>query len=107
MTLQSYIAGFLKEAKYEGRNKYKALEKNRVPLTPEERSLVMKRKAVWHHGHVIPGTGGQREPSPAVWKSVSKDGKAQYITATHRAYNVRPTIEGAISRYHRFIRSTA
>jgi hypothetical protein len=74
------------------------LKKNRKPLTPEERAEVMKRKAVWHHGP-------KGEESPGVWKAVV-DGKTWYASNTHRAYSVRPTLRGAISRFA-FIKSTA
>jgi hypothetical protein len=43
-------------------SEFKNLKKHQVPLTKEERALVMDRKAVWHFN------GGS--PSPAVWKSV-------------------------------------
>ena len=76
------------------------LKKSKVPLTPEERAEVMKRKAVWHHGP-------NGEETPAVWKSVDKKGKTTYVTNTHRAYNTAPTLKGAINRYHKFIKSTA
>lgn len=79
---------------------YKTLEKNKVPLTPEEREEVMKSKAIWHHGP-------KGAPSPAVWKSKGKDGKFTYVTATHRAFNTAKTLKGAISRYHKFIKGTA
>ena len=77
---------------------YKTLKNNKVPLKPGERKQVMDSKAVWHFNN-----GG---PSPAVWKSVV-NGKTWYITNTHRAFNTRPTLKGAISRYHKFIKSTA
>ena len=83
------------------KSKFKKLEDNKVALTPEERKKVMKSKAVWHHGP-------NGEETPAVWKSVDKKtGKITYITHTHRAYNTAPTLKGAISRYHKFIKSTA
>jgi hypothetical protein len=75
------------------------LKKNKVKLDPEEREEVMDREAVWHMGK----DGG---PSPAVWKS-RVNGKTWYVTNTHRAFNVRPTLKGAISRFHKFIKSTA
>ncbi|MFA4836313.1 MAG: hypothetical protein WC749_09625 [Dehalococcoidia bacterium] len=88
----------------EGRGKvkssYQVLKDNKTPLSIEERDKVMKAKAVWHHGP-------NGEPTPAVWKSVSKTGKVTFITNTHRAYNTATTVEGAISRYHKFIKSTA
>ena len=79
--------------------KYKLLEANKVPLTSDERALVMKRGATWHHG---PG-GAQ---SPAVFKSILH-GKTWYVTNTHRAYNATNTLKGTINRYHRFIKGTA
>jgi len=79
---------------------FKKLEKNKVDLTPEERKIVIDKKAVWHFN------GGN--PSPAVWKSVDpKTKKVTYVTNTHRAYNIAPTLKGAIGRYHSFIKGTA
>jgi hypothetical protein len=78
---------------------FNTLKKNKVKLTDEERKEVMKSDAVWHHG-------SNGEPTAAVWKS-EVDGKIWYVTNTHRAYNVRPTLKGAISRYHKFIKGTA
>lgn len=96
-----YQLGLSKAAKYDGRKgpNYKALDKGRVKLTPEERDLVIKREATWNHGQ-------DGAPSPAVWKSVVKD-KTWYVTNTHRAFNKAPTLKGAISRYHKFIKSTS
>jgi len=79
---------------------FSKLQKNKVPLDPDERSKVMASKAVWHHGP-------NGEETPAVWKSVNKKGKTTYITHTHRAYNTASTLKGAISRYHKFIKGTA
>jgi len=83
---------------------YKQLKKGQVPLTDEERELVMERKAVWHHGP-------KGEETPAVWKSIHNKGKKGekiwYVTNTHRAMNVAPTLKGAINRYHNFIKGTA
>jgi hypothetical protein len=78
---------------------FKTLKKGRTKLDPEERQEVMDREAVWHRGK----DGG---PSPAVWKS-RVNGKTWYVTNTHRAFNVRPTLNGAISRFHKFIKGTA
>lgn len=87
---------FLREASSE----FKSLMKNKVPLTADERKVVMDRKAVWHFN------GGA--PSPAVWKSIHpKTGKTTFITHTHRCYNTAPTLKGAIGRYHSFIKGTA
>lgn len=77
------------------KDKYKNLQKNKVPLTDKERAEVIKRKAVWGNNDL------------AVWKSVDKAGKATYVTSTHRAYNTAPTLNGAIGRFHSFIKSTA
>ena len=81
-------------------SEFQKLEKNKKPLSNEERAECMKKDAVWHHG-----PGGTA--SPAVWKSVNKDGKTTYVTNTHRAYNTAPSLKGAISRYHKFIKGTA
>ena len=97
MKLQQLIS---EETLLEKKSEFKRLQDNKVPLTPEERKEVMDKKAVWNNyqGH------GE---SPAVWKSVDKNGKVTYITHTHRAYNTAPTLKGAISRFHNFIKSTA
>lgn len=77
---------------------FKTLKANRIQLETDERAKCMAKKAVWH----MNGNG----PTPAVWKSVV-EGKTWYVTNTHRAYNVTPTLEGAIGRFHKFIKSTA
>jgi len=82
------------------KSEFENLQKNKKPLTDEERKLVMDRKAVWHHGQ-------NGEATPAVWKSVNDKGKTTYITHTHRAYNTATTVKGAIKRYHDFIKGTA
>jgi hypothetical protein len=76
------------------------LRLNQVKLTPEERQECLDKKAVWHFNR-----GG---PTPAVWKSRDPiTGKLTYVTNTHRAYNTASTLEGAIKRFHDFIKSTA
>jgi hypothetical protein len=87
--------------RYDGRKgpRYPVLNKGRKRLTPDERQLCMDRKAVWHHGP-------QGQETPAVWKS-EVNGKTWYVTNTHRAYNVTPTIKGTIKRFHDFIKGTA
>ena len=82
------------------KSEFQKLEDNKVDLTPEERAECLKRKAVWNFSHL-------KSPTPAVWKSVDKDGKTTYVTNTHRAYNTASTLKGAISRYHHFIKGTA
>jgi hypothetical protein len=77
---------------------FKTLKKNRVTLDTDERAKCMESKAVWRKNN--------NGPTPAVWKS-EIGGKTWYVTNTHRAYNVAPTLEGAIGRFHKFIKSTA
>ncbi len=79
---------------------FEKLKKNKKALTKEERDLVMKRKAVWHHSP-------KGEETAAVWKSVDKNGKTTFVTHTHRAYNTASTLKGAIKRFHDFIKGTA
>jgi len=96
---------FEKYAKYTScKIKFKKLQKHKKPLTPEERALVMKSKAVWNFHF---GRDGKRQATPAVWKSVQPDGRTIYVTNTHRAFNTAPTVKGAINRYHTFIKGTA
>jgi len=78
--------------------KMKVLEKNKKPLTDEERKEVMDRGAIWHHGPNGEGT-------PAVWKA-EVDGKMWYVCNTHRAFQCKPTLKGAIKSYD-FIETTA
>ena len=82
------------------RSSFQILKENKIPLTKEERNKVMKARAAWHHGP-------HGEPTPAVWKSKDSSGKIKYVTNTYRAYNTAPTLRGAISRFHNFIKSTA
>jgi len=74
------------------------LRKNKKPLTDEECDIVKKSKATWiWRGKV----------TKAVWKSVDKNGKTTYVTNSHRAYNTATTLQGAIDRFHEFIKGTA
>ena len=84
----------------EKKSSYQILKENKIPLTKEERKIVMDRKAVWHHGP-------HGEKTPAVWKSKNSKGEIIYVTNTHRAWNQAPTLLGAIGRYHKFIKGTA
>lgn len=85
----------------ERKSHFDVLEKNKVPLTDEERKKCMDTDTVWHFS---PGN----KPTPAVWKSVNpKTKKVTYVTNTHRAFNTAPTLKGAIARYHDFIKGTA
>lgn len=85
------------------KSKFQKYQDNKIPLEDEERSEVMKRKAVWNMNM----GKNKTKTIPAVWKSKDKNGKITYITNTHRAYNTAPTLKGAISRFHKFIKGTA
>jgi hypothetical protein len=78
--------------------KMETLKENRRTLTPEERKKVMDAGAIWHHDH-------NEEDSPGVWKAVV-DGKEWFVCNTHRAYQCKPTIEGAINAFD-FIETTS
>lgn len=78
---------------------FKALKKNKVPLTDEERAEVFKKKAVWHMGN------GQT--ISAVWKSKRKDGSFMYISNTHRCYQTANSLKAIINKFHNVIKGTA
>lgn len=78
---------------------FDVLKANRKKLSDEERAKCMEAKAVWHPGNMD-------HPIPAVWCS-EVGGKTYFVTNTHRAYNVAPTLEGAIGRFHKVIKKTA
>jgi len=78
--------------------KMETLKKNRRTLTDEERKEVMSRGATWNFGP-------NGEPSPAVWKAVV-DGKTWYVCNTHRAFQCKPTLKGAIKAFD-FIETTS
>lgn len=82
------------------KSEFQRLQDNKIKLDDAERAECMKKKAVWHHG-----PNGQ--PSPAVWKGKDGSGKVWYICNTHRAWQKRPTLKGAIDVYHKFIKGTA
>jgi hypothetical protein len=75
-------------------NVIKKLKDNKKPLTPEEREEVVKAGATWSDG------------TPGIHKSVDKNGKATYYCYTHRAYQAKPTLKGAIKAFD-FIKTTA
>lgn len=85
------------------------LQKNKIPLTEEERKKVFKEDAVWHNGTSIdPNTGKKVKKNSAVWKSKNpKTGKITYVTATHRAYNTAKSLKAIINKYHNCIKGTA
>jgi hypothetical protein len=93
----------------EDRGLFKRLQKNKIPLSDEERKEVFAKDAVWHYATSIdPNTGKKVKKVSAVWKGKDPNtGKIVYITHTHRAYNKADTLKGAIDRFHKFIKSTA
>jgi len=78
--------------------KMETLKKNRTVLSDEERKEVMSRGVTWHHGP-------NGENTPAVWKSIV-DGKTWYVCNTHRAFQCKSTLKGAIKAFD-FIETTA
>lgn len=76
----------------------KVLKKNRRQLEPDERRMVLRKKATWHNH-------GEKKPAPGVWKSVV-DGKSWYVCNTHRAAAVKPTLSAAIKAFA-FIKTTS
>jgi hypothetical protein len=84
----------------EKKTHFEILKKNKVKLTDEERDSVMKGKAVWHHGP----DGAE---SPAVWKSVNREGKNTFVASTHRCYKTASTVKGAIHHYHNGVKQSA
>lgn len=76
----------------------KTIKKNKVKLEPEERAQAMKAGAVWHHSP-------DGSPTCAIWKAVV-NGKTWYGCNTHRCYQAKPTLKGAISAF-KFVQSTA
>jgi len=74
------------------------IKKHKVKLEPEEREQAMKAGAVWHHSP-------DGSPTCAIWKAVV-NGKTWYGCNTHRCYQAKPTLRGAISAF-KFVKSTA
>lgn len=101
MSIASRILEKCEKVNEKKKSKFQRLKENAVPLTSDERKQCIDAKAVWHFRK----NGG---PSPAVWKSVDPNTKkVMYITNTHRACQGRPTLKGAISIFHKFIKGTA
>lgn len=84
----------------EKKSEFENLEANKVPLTDEERKECLDKKAVWNFSHL-------NKPTPAVWKSVDKNGKTTYVTNTHRAWNKASSLKAAINKFHNFIKGTS
>lgn len=76
----------------------KSLKKNKVKMSDEERDQAMRAGAVWHHGPAGEETCG-------IQKATIK-GKDWYWCATHRAYQAKPTLKGAIKAFE-FIKTTS
>ena len=74
------------------------LKKNRRSLSSQERKQVLEAGAVWHHGP-------NGEKTPAIWKSIV-NGKTWYVCNTHRAYQCKSTLKGAIKAFD-FIETTS
>lgn len=71
----------------------KILKDNKTSLTEEEKKEVKDRGATWTDG------------SLGVWKA-NVDDKDWYVCHTHRAYQCKPTLKGAIKAFE-FIETTA
>ena len=59
----------------------------------------MKAKAVWHPTN-------HDKPTAAVWKA-DVGGEIWYVTHTHRCYQVRKTLDAAITAFHEVVKQTA
>lgn len=73
------------------------LKEHRVELDPQERNMVIRKRAVW------PNESGK--PVPGVWKAVI-EGTPWYVCNTHRAAAIKPTLRGAIKAFE-FIKTTS
>lgn len=99
------VKNFLTEVR---KNEFEKLKDNKVPLTDEERKECFRKDAVWNYASSInPITGKKEQKVCAIWKSKNKDGSFTYGCHTHRAWNSRPTLKGAIKLFHDFIKGTA
>jgi len=77
---------------------FKTLQKNKIPLTTDEREKAINAKAVWHNNS---------KETCAIWKAKNSQGKVVYVCSTHRAFQVRSTLDRAIKIFHSFIKDTA
>jgi hypothetical protein len=78
--------------------RFDTLKKAKKPLDPEEREQAMKAGAVWN-------MGPKGEPCCGIWKAEVK-GKTWYVCHTHRCYQAKPTLKGAIKAFE-FVKTTA
>jgi len=91
----------------ERKSYFEVLKLNKLPLTDDERKICFEKKAVWHYASSKhPITGKMVKEVSAIWKA-KHNGKMVYVTNTHRAYNTASTLEGAINKFHKCIKSTA
>lgn len=78
---------------------FKLLKAGRENLTGAEREKCMQAKAVWHPGN-------RDSAICAVWKA-DVAGATWYVSNTHRAYAASRTLDGAIKRFHDFVKTTS
>jgi hypothetical protein len=76
-----------------------SLKKTKELLDGEERQKAMDAKCVWHMGK-------DGEASCAIWKA-KVNGKTWYVSNTHRCYQARPTLDGAIKAFHEVVKETS
>ncbi len=79
---------------------FKALKKNKIKLTDDERDQAMKAGAVWHPSN-------HPKSVCAIWKSKTAGGKTVFGCNTHRVYQTAPTLKGAIKKFHDVVKDSA
>lgn len=87
MDIRALIRETIGELMNEKKTERQKLRDDQVKLTDEERAEVITQGAVWNDG------------LPGVWKSVDKQGNAQYCSNTHRAMAVSSTLAAAIKKF--------
>lgn len=81
------------------KSSFEVLRDNKIPLEPEEREKAMKAGACWHPSN-------HDKPTCAIWKSKDSKGNVKYCCHTHRAYQAKSTLDGAIKAFD-FIKTTS
>lgn len=76
------------------KNEMDYLKDHKVPLTEEEKDKCIKEGATWDNGDC------------GIWKAKKKDGSIVYGCNTHRAYQVKDSLEEAIKAFD-FIKTTS
>lgn len=89
----------IREHLQEKKLSFEILKRNKIKLDPEEREKAIKSGCVWHRG-----PNGEKQC--AIWKSKDSSGNVKYICNTHRAYQAKNTLDGAIKAFD-FIKTTA